>query len=96
MLKFSVVLLLALVSTAQAGDIYVHGYQRSNGTYVQGYHRSTPDDTVNNNYSAQGNLNVYTGQSGHKQRNPSQGFGSYNAGNGMGTTSLGNNTKDDE
>jgi hypothetical protein len=90
MLKLALVLALISGTNALAGDTYVRGYQRSNGTYVQGYHRTTPDETVNNNYGTQGNLNPYTGQSGHKQRNPSQGLGTYNPGNGMGTLGTGN------
>lgn len=45
-------------------DEYVSGYYRSNGTYVQPYMRSSPDNSVYNNYSYKGNLNPYTGQVG--------------------------------
>ena len=45
-------------------DEYVSGYYRSNGTYVQPYMRSSPDNSVYNNYSYEGNLNPYTGQVG--------------------------------
>jgi len=45
-------------------DQYVHGYYRSNGTYVQPYHRSSPNGTVIDNYSFRGNLNPYTGKFG--------------------------------
>jgi hypothetical protein len=53
-----------LLSTAVYADEYVHGYYRSNGTYVQPYTRSSPDNTVTNNYSYEGNTNPYTGQVG--------------------------------
>jgi len=46
-------------------DQQVSGYTRSNGTYVEPYHRSAPDNTMYNNYSSQGNTNPYTGESGH-------------------------------
>ncbi|MDR5835423.1 hypothetical protein [Caballeronia sp. LZ034LL] len=46
-------------------DQQVSGYTRSNGTYVEPYHRTAPDNTMYNNYSSQGNLNPYTGQTGH-------------------------------
>lgn len=49
---------------AQAQDTWVDGYTRSNGTYVQGHYRSRPDGNAFNNYSSQGNVNPYTGQSG--------------------------------
>jgi hypothetical protein len=43
----------------------VRGYFRSNGTYVQSHHRSSPNRTKWDNYSTGGNVNPYTGQSGH-------------------------------
>jgi hypothetical protein len=43
---------------------YVHGYTRSNGTYVHPYYRSSPDNTVTNNFSYKGNVNPYTGAVG--------------------------------
>jgi len=43
-------------------DEYVHGYYRSNGTYVQPYWRSDPDGNPYNNYSFPGNSNPYTGK----------------------------------
>jgi hypothetical protein len=47
-------------------DQQVSGYTRSNGTYVEPYHRTAPDSNPYNNYSTQGNVNPYTGQAGHK------------------------------
>ncbi len=41
---------------------YVHGYTRSNGTYVQGYYRTTADGNPYNNYSFPGNYNPNTGK----------------------------------
>jgi hypothetical protein len=69
---------------AFAGDVYVNGYTRSNGTYVQGYHRTTPDNTVNNNYGTVGNQNPYTGAYGTRPTNQAQPQGQYNSGNGAG------------
>jgi hypothetical protein len=46
----------------QLADEYVHGYTRSDGTYVQGYMRSSPDGNPYNNYSFPGNTNPYTGK----------------------------------
>ncbi|MGD0291890.1 MAG: hypothetical protein ABSC63_19935 [Candidatus Binataceae bacterium] len=46
----------------QLADEYVHGYTRSDGTYVQGYMRSPPDSNPYNNYSVPGNTNPYTGK----------------------------------
>ena len=81
---------LFITSFAQAGDSYVRGYTKQNGTVVQGYHRSTPDNTVNNNYGTAGNTNPYTGAYGTHPRDNSQGPGAYNAGNGMGVQPLQN------
>lgn len=50
-----------------AGDQYVHGYYRRNGTYVQGYHRTVPNGTSYDNYSHAGNINPWTGKKGHKK-----------------------------
>jgi hypothetical protein len=43
---------------------YVHGYTRSNGTYVRPYYRSSPNGTVTDNFSYRGNVNPYTGARG--------------------------------
>jgi hypothetical protein len=55
---------IAVGTQASRADEYVSGYYRSNGTYVQPYMRSSPDNSVYNNYSYEGNLNPYTGQVG--------------------------------
>lgn len=54
------------VSSAFA-DEYVHGYTRSNGTYVQPYYRSSPDSSYNDNYSVSPNVNLYTGVQGTRK-----------------------------
>jgi hypothetical protein len=59
-----VALLISLAVPALAGDVYVQGYTRSDGTYVAPYHRTSPDSSLFNNYSTQGNVNPYTGQMG--------------------------------
>lgn len=41
---------------------YVQPYVRSDGTYVNGYWRSSPDGDPYNNYSFAGNTNPYTGK----------------------------------
>ena len=72
-------LLLALMAfllfspLCYAGDVSVKGYTRKDGTYVAPYHRSSPDNTVTNNYDYKGNINPYTGQEGHNyyRSNPS-------------------------
>lgn len=65
-MKTTTALLFATLVTipAFAHAEYVHGYTRSNGTYVQGYERSAPNGTVTDNYSYNGNTNPYTGSVG--------------------------------
>ena len=40
-------------------DVYVDGYQKKDGTQVDGYHRTSPDDRKDNNYNYPGNTNPY-------------------------------------
>src|SRR6516164_2859068 len=61
---FCVFAFCLVVARQAAADVFVHGYYRSNGTYVQPYHRSSPDSTVTNNYSFRGNINPSTGKPG--------------------------------
>jgi hypothetical protein len=49
-----------------ANDVYVNGYTKSNGSYVEGHYRSAPDSSTSNNWSSQGNTNPYTGEIGTK------------------------------
>lgn len=42
--------------------VYVNGYYRSNGTWVNGYERTSPDGNPYNNYSFPGNYNPNTGE----------------------------------
>lgn len=44
--------------------VYVNGYTRSNGTYVEGHYRTAPNNTINDNFSTYPNVNPYTGAQG--------------------------------
>lgn len=57
-------LVFLLVAGSCFADEYVSGYTRSNGTYVNGYTRASPDNSYNNNYNVRGNTNPYTGNQG--------------------------------
>lgn len=58
-------LLILLNSTLVISkDVYVEGYYRSDGTFVQGHYRTKPNNTINDNYSTKGNINPYTGKEG--------------------------------
>ncbi len=87
----SIVTFLLLSSVAFAADVYVHGYTRSDGTYVQPYYRSAPDSNPYNNYSTKGNVNPYTGQAGTK--NPDS-YGSGSSGYGYQQQNSHNNNYD--
>ncbi|MFC4026066.1 hypothetical protein ACFOS1_01485 [Zunongwangia endophytica] len=45
--------------------MYVSGYYKSNGTYVQPHYRTAPNSTNRDNFSTRGNTNPYTGQPGY-------------------------------
>ena len=61
-----VVSVLIIVSGTAFADVYVNGYIRSNGTYVQPHYRSNPDGITSNNWSTFPNVNPYTGAVGTK------------------------------
>ncbi len=62
--------LIGIVAFSQK-DQYVNGYTKSNGTVVQGYHKTAPNNTVYDNYSTAPNVNPYTGKTGTKNYNNS-------------------------
>lgn len=43
------------------------GYVRRDGGYVAPHQRTNPNNTRSDNYSTQGNVNPYTGQSGNRK-----------------------------
>lgn len=69
--------LITLISFAQS-PTYVNGYTRSNGTYVQGHYRTTPNSTRNDNYSTIGNTNPFTGSAGSKPADSYNNNSNYN------------------
>lgn len=75
---------LAMFTGTAMADGYVNGYTRSDGTYVPGHYRSSPNSTsLDNNYSTKGNSNFYTGQQGTKTQDYGfDGFGSSKQGKG--------------
>jgi hypothetical protein len=77
------IMLFSTAKIASAQDVYVNGYTRNDGTYVQPHHRTSPDNSTYNNYSSDGNSNPYTGNIG--SRSPSYNDNS-SSGYDMGTT----------
>ena len=43
-------------------QVWVNDYHRSDGTYVRGHYRSSPDGNPRTNWSYPGNVNPYTGE----------------------------------
>jgi len=59
-----VVIALFATQAYAAKDVYVDSYFNNQGTYVQPYHRTSPDSNPYNNYSSYGNTNPWTGKLG--------------------------------
>jgi len=59
---------LALIASSAFADVFVHGYQRQDGTYVAPHYRSDPNSSTYDNWSTKGNFNPYTGQPGSRSQ----------------------------
>ena len=63
-------LIILIASASFAADSLTQGHWRDTNrdgvkdTYVQPYHRTTPNNTLQDNYSTKGNINPWTGQQG--------------------------------
>lgn len=57
---------LCLFASPVLAEEYVNGHYRNDGTYVQPHWRSSPDNSYNNNWSVQPNVNPHTGEQGRK------------------------------
>jgi hypothetical protein len=49
-----------LAGSAMAQGVFVHPYDRHDGTHVQEHYRSYPDSTPSNNWSVYPNVNPHT------------------------------------
>lgn len=67
----------------------VRGYTKNNGTYVNGYTRTSRNSTNHDNYSTTGNRNPYTGTTGARARDYSNGAYNYGVGHTNQTGSRG-------
>lgn len=52
------------ISQVNPYNHYVKPHIRSNGSYVQGYRKTNPNNTIRDNYSTYPNVNPYTGAVG--------------------------------
>lgn len=64
MKKIAIALAAIAAFTAAHADVYVRGHYRSNGAYVEPYHRTTPNGTQRDNYGSTGVYNPNTGHYG--------------------------------
>jgi hypothetical protein len=81
-MKKLIVLLITVIiltgwSLSFAKDVWVNGYYKSNGTYVEGHYRTAPDNNTYNNYSTYPNINPYTGKRGTVKPNSNSYGNSY-------------------
>jgi hypothetical protein len=65
-LIFTIALALSAKFSFGQSHVYVNGYIKSNGTYVQPHYRTSPNNTVKDNWSTYPNVNPYTGNTGTK------------------------------
>lgn len=65
-LIITIMMLAAIASPAFArrSTSYIRGHLTKNGTYVQPYYKTSPGQSIYNNWSTQGNMNPYTGKVG--------------------------------
>jgi hypothetical protein len=56
----------AAKSSSHSGHVAVRGYSTKRGTHVEPHHRSAPNRTQRDNWSAKGNVNPDTGKRGTK------------------------------
>lgn len=69
----TIMLFLTVFCGAAIADQYVNPYLRSDGSYVQGHMRSSPNNSQYDNWTSKGNSNPYTGQRGYSDPTPSYG-----------------------
>ena len=70
-LFFLIVFFLTTAFSFAQSQVWVNGYYRSNGTYVQGHYRTEKNHTVNDNWTTRGNVNPHTGKAGTLPRSTS-------------------------
>ena len=59
-LFFLIVFFFTTALTFAQSQVWVNGYTRSNGTYVQGYYRTAPNSTIITDWSTARNVNPST------------------------------------
>ena len=65
-LSFAFVSLIGYSQTTNPKTEHIHGYIKSNGTYVEPHYQTKPNKTTKDNWSTKGNTNFETEKSGTK------------------------------
>lgn len=79
MKKVFIIICLFTFTNVCLADVYVNGYYKQNGTYVQPHYRSNPDGYSYNNYSTNTSNNYsssFSNSNSYKDYNRS--YGNYN------------------
>ena len=63
-MKKIALIFIAISAASAIAQTHVDGYVKRDGTYVAPHMRTESNNTRTDNYSTQGNVNPYTGQSG--------------------------------
>lgn len=63
-ITFALILFAGITFAQNPNHVYVNGYTKSNGTYVEGHYRTAPNSTINDNFSTYPNVNPYNGKQG--------------------------------
>lgn len=66
MIKWFVALMMCVLSVHAIAGTRVKPYYKKNGTYVDGYYKTSPNSSRWDNYSTKGNYNPYSGKVGKK------------------------------
>lgn len=64
MKNFLFIIAFLFTTALSFAQVSVKGCYRSNGTYVQPHQRTAPNNTRNDNWTTEGNVNPYTGKAG--------------------------------
>lgn len=79
-LLFVLAFVLTSVLSYAQNQIWVNGYYKSDGSYVQGHYRQTPNSTNHDNWSTTQQRNPYTTENGSRAKDYSTQAYNYGAG----------------
>lgn len=93
LIAISYISLAPVLAYGWGNDVYVNGYTKQNGTYVEPHHRTKPDNSQWNNYNSPSNTNHYhqPKQGDFPRYNSSSNSNSSHNSNIGGLNSFGNN-----